>query len=202
MAVVLPHDISTKTIVAADELQEQFEALQAKFNAGISAADLAASAGILLSQLEASYEHIDVVLGVRAGDLTAGWPAAAHLDNVPVPGLTGASPWVAEGLNWMCRDTGDGLGSFNVVWGYHNAAGAWTTVANLTAAPIAMVNATSGANSANAGTVLVAASLPVGAQPRSLALISAVGSATTLAGGVIYDMLRVVVRLRRQISAA
>jgi hypothetical protein len=204
MALSLPHTFASKTIVSGSELDEQFAAVQNKFAAGIASGDLNASAGILLSQIEASYEHMDIMLEYLMDSGAAGWPAAATvLDYKPLYGDNTHTNWVVTGVQWMCNDTGAGTGTFDIDWGYFDdATGAWASVASLFSAAKAIANPTAGANNPNQKEeALASATVPLtfGAQPRMLRLFSnnADGTCMSTAG----DFFRAVVRLRRPISS-
>lgn len=209
MAVTLPNTFASKTTIEGADLDANFTALANKFAAAISSGDLSASAGILLSQLEASIEHMDVNLYLDGTQIAAfpvaapaaGWPASDTMVAVPVIGLTGAATWVATDCYWVCNDTGGGTATFDVVWGEYNAAGAWSTVATVAAATI--TNA-AGANDGNDGVAAMAGggpvTLTVGAGPRSLAIVATGADATTMSAA--SGFFSATVRLRRAISTS
>ena len=196
MAVTLPHTFANKTLVVGSELDEQFVALQAMFAAAIRSADIASDAAILLTQLEASKEHLNVILHVDGTQLGGTWPATGVVAAVPVIGVTGATAWTATDCYWICNDTGDGVATFAVQWGEYNATGAWVNANTIATATMANANANEDANDGTA--TLVSGTMAVDTGPRSLALVgtgTGVGYCTA-----VGTFVTVVVRLKRDLT--
>jgi hypothetical protein len=202
MPISRVHTFANKSVVTGSELDAEFDNIVNQHAAGHTTADLAADAGILLSQMEASIEHFDVVLRTSNGEYGGAWPGGnALMCTVPLVGLTGATAWVVTDIYWACSDTGGGTGTFRVQYGRY-AAGAWAAVGWVCAATT-MTNA-AGADDANAGTVTPTGTtytLAVAATMGMLALVSTGADATTMQGGVT-DHVSVTCRIRRALGTA
>lgn len=189
------------TIVAAD-INTNFTDVSNKFG-NIDNSDIKSGAAIDVDKLSAQYQEKDIVLVVHQAQLAAGWPAASAttpLAVIPIPGSNGDTAWTATDVSWVCTDTGDGAGDFDVRYGEFNSTGVWTNTASVVTT-VSMTNANA-ANDANDGKALEggSVSLPFATTSRGLAIMSSAASATTLAGGT-GKFLAVTVTLRRKISA-
>lgn len=202
MPVTIPNTFFTGEIVDAAELNQNFSVLAGKFNAGINSSDIDPGAGILSTQIANAYSHYDVVLRYGTGSaVPAAWPGAnTRVDMASIPGVTGDVEWTVTRASWLCTDTGDGLGSFNLVWGEFTAGGVWSTITTLLAAPQVMANAAA-AQDSNDGFCTLAAvgTLAFGAGPRHLALVSTAAGVGLLTAAT--DFIRVTCRIRRTLAA-
>lgn len=215
MPVPLPHTFATKTILSGTELDENFTALANKFNGGIVASDVSATAGFTTASMSASYQKMVVGLVVTDTDIAAGgWPAPAAvtpivpLASVQVNGLNTEDSWRAVSYSWVCTDTGDGLAQFSLQWGYYatadNPAGAAPGNWNNVATPIAVGTIANGgvANGIwqGSGNCAAGANMPFqAARQCMLRLVSVTASATTLTTAPSFFSLSVM--LSRQIQA-
>lgn len=208
MPVVLPHDFTTKTIVSGTEVQEEFNAVRS-YTTSIPAADLAG--GILLSQLEARYEHLLVSCWVNdfmLGAGGAGWPAAAawgSLACIPLPGANGDVAWQVASGSWVCTDTGAGTAQFNIGWCYAAAGGGWVQDMAILNAAQTITNAAA-ANDNNDGTLTISAAAIAGLafsanSPHCIRFypVGAAEAGTLSAAG---SVLGISLLLRRPISAS
>jgi hypothetical protein len=191
-------------VVPLSTLNSWFSLIQNKFGA-IDDNDIATGASINIDKLQYQYQEMLVSLTIKRQDLAAGWPAGSAstpLVAVPIPGTNGDPDWTATDVFWVCTDTGDGLGQFDVRYGYFNNA-VWSNTASVITGTV-MGNPAAGANQPNGGSALEGGSVAITltANPSYLALMSANVSATTLAGGAQYDFLTVSVILRRKIKGA
>lgn len=116
------------------QIEENFTDVVSKFSAGITTADLSASAGITNAQLANS--HYEVVLNMTASaDM---WTAAEDDDIVAVAGLpedVDGTSYTIVAANYLYRGhvTAATSGAeFNVEWGYFNA-GTWTMTSQIVA---------------------------------------------------------------------
>jgi hypothetical protein len=196
--IVLPHNLVTETVASSTSVQENDDAIVAVVNGNLTNENIAAGAAIALSKVAASYQRMVIAL-----QWSATWPAAGVvMDAVPVFGTTGETAWTAEGIYWVCSDTGAGGRQFTVQWGYYNAAGVWTNAGSITTATT-LANSALGANSPNQGVATLAGGGTVSfpdAQPRQLAIVATNGvEATTL--DAVGSFLTVMVSLKRQITA-
>jgi hypothetical protein len=196
MSLTYPHDFSGATSISGAELQQQFDAVANKFGA-LTAGDLSPQASILTSQLEASFEHMDIALQTSYSmNESAAWPASGVLAAVPV--VNRGLDWVVSDIDWICSDTGDGAGAFRVQWAEF-AAGAYSSIGNVCAATT-MANAAA-ANDSNSGMVTPSGTttLAQGSGARFLALIAtAAGVGVMSAAG---EYVTVTCRLKRRISS-
>lgn len=174
--------------------------LEAKFNAGITTADLSASAGIINAQLANSIYEFEVCLKAHAGQ----WAAASAgnlLDAAAIPGTTGDGTYTLQAYSWLCTDCGAQTGLFRVEWGYYDASGTWTVVStpinNVTLTANSAVNDTAGAGGSTLSTALTLGTsfAAAGTGPRFLALVMDTDDATAF--DAEPDFLAVTIRLKR-----
>jgi hypothetical protein len=192
------HTFANKTVIAGADLDDEFDALRDMFAAALATGDLSAAAGILLTQLEASKEHIDVALTVDGtGVGGGGWPASGPLTAVPVPEVSGTD-WTVTHVYWICNDTGLGTGTFRVDWGEYDALGAWSQVQSVATGTLSNADANNDGNDgvATLGTVALEQDTTV----RSLGLIGVGAQADTISAATGF--VCVVVRIRRDISSS
>jgi len=189
------HTFAAKTIVDGAELDQEFDNIIAHHTAGHTSEDLAASAGVLDTQLAAKYEHMLVQFHVTAVDLdpalASGWPATTLVAAQSLPDVTGSTPWTATHLCWMCSAIGGGVGTFQIYWGTYAqvSAGAGTAIGGLQT-----INATSGSET-------MTTALAVGAAIQALGLY-AVGADAAAVDTVATNFLNVAVRIRRPLATS
>jgi len=200
-------------VIAGADLDDEFDAIVGKFSAAIANGDISGSAGILLSQLEASKEHMDVVLNVTSTCVigAGGWadysgPPPIPFCIIPVPVISQTPAWEVSHVYWVCNNTGTGTGTFRIDWGEVDtggAAGVWSQVSSVATGTLtnAVANGDLNAGTATLGTTTLTQSTGV----RSLALIATGADATTMDNttqGANEEFLSVTVRIRRDISAS
>jgi len=196
MPLTYPHDFSGMTSITGAQLQAQFDAVSALIGS-LTAGDLSASAGILLSQLEASYEHIAIPLRTSFDWYGAAWPGGPLvMDEVTLPFVTGDTPFAVTHISYSCNDTGTDTGKFRVEYGSYST-GAWVQT-GWVCADTGIVGA-AGNNTTVCGLIAAPYSLAVAAAPRTLRLISTAADAGCMDS--TGDTVSVTVFAKRQISA-
>lgn len=189
-------------VVPLSTLNTYFSLIQAKFG-NIDDSDIKTGANVNIDKLQYQYQEMLVQLTVPAAMFAGGWPAASAttpLIAVPLPGTSGDPSWTATDVYWMCNDTGDGLGQFDVRYGYFNNS-TWSNLASVVTGK-AISNPAAGANLPNNASVLENGSvaLAFNANPNMLAIMSAVVSATTISAAGSFFSASVI--LRRKIKGA
>ena len=103
------------TVIDPAAMNANFNAIAAKFNAGIVAADVNAAAGIGLSQLAASRQSRDLTIRITPQQLPGlTWPGTTTLvAAVPFFDDT-AGVWTATRVTWYCSNYGGKAGVFQV----------------------------------------------------------------------------------------
>ena len=208
MSLDLPHTTLSTTFVST-ESDDNFAAVEDKFDGGITNADVSADAGISVSKIATIYQEVWLELCWHQGLAVGGanWSAVAvgaatPLDFVALPG-SDTDVWICTDVSWLCTDTGTVKGQFDVRFGAYNGAGVWANAGSIvTAVDMPVVGAGNVGNQgrayeedASSGTTITQ-----GATVRGLALMSAAQGTAVMDGG--SDFLKVMVALRRGCLAA
>jgi hypothetical protein len=198
MAVLTYSSLSTDYATAQAEIEQNFSDLSSR---QINAADLA-DQSITSDKLTARYQEMMIMLGVRAADLAAGWPATTLLDAFALPGSAGDQAWTVTDIQWVCTDVGDGTGTGTIEYGYFDAAGTWQTLSTLDTFTLALATGGAGTDSTNSLVEVSGGSTEVapGSEVRSIALVSGTANANTLS--LAGSALRIGLRLTRPLQVA
>jgi len=186
------YTVSLSNPIIKSEIETRFANIQNKFG-NIINEDISSDAGIALSKLSASYQELCITIAADE------WGAAnAIIAATPLPGSNGDTAWVVTDIQWICTDSGNGAGTFDVVWGEYDAAGTWTTTTTVASA-IALSNANSVADTANDARGLEggSVSLAFATGARSLAIRVNAAGANILTATTGFLVVSVI--LRRQI---
>jgi len=133
--------------IVKNELDNLFDDVIDGLFGNITGIDFRENAGIEIKKLAGSFQ--EMVITIDADE----WGAAnAIIAATPLPGSGGDMNWVATDAQWICTDTGDGTGTFNIVYGAYNSSGTWVTATTIASA-VALPNA-AGADDANDGRAL------------------------------------------------
>lgn len=189
------------------QIEANFTDVTAKFNAGITTADISSTAGITNAQLANSIYEVVVNLTCGAEGWQAGTAAGDLLALAAIPGTSGSDgTYTGIAYSWACTDCGAQTGQFRVEWGYFDATGVWTVVSTPIAATtltaLSATNETPGAGGATFTTAFTLATDFTAANqgPRFFALVMATDDATAMstAGGAIHpSILTVTLKLKR-----
>ena len=98
------------------EVEQNFSDVESWANGGIGNDNISANAGIALTKLAASKEHI--ALQFVNIDLTAAASATVPRALIPVPGLSTDAAWTVDRIEWTINDYGAGTADFRVGYGY------------------------------------------------------------------------------------
>lgn len=214
----VPITFTAGTAIAPADVNTNFSGLASYINGGLTKDNLSASAGILASQLAASYEHMNLVIevavisDVQPGPVTVlstnrgltpwtGWPATTYVGYVPLYGTTGdtGGDWTVTEVDWHCNDTGAGTGTWALYHcGYTGNPAAFTVIG--AAVSSGTLSNGTGASTFNSVAVTgLSRALTKQAYPTMLALYANAADATALSA--VGGFLTMSIGLRRTIAA-
>jgi hypothetical protein len=198
------------TTFDSTEVDANFADVRTTVNGNLTTGNMSASAGITVGQLANSYQEVWLTLRFSAVTFGA-WPAAPAdptaptftelIDYVPLPGSDADTAWVATDVSWVCNDSGNVVGSFDVRYGAYDGAGVMAGAGSITTGDtITAVDADKGSQgrALEGGSVTLTQSSTV----RGIYLVSA-GQGTNVMDDTAApgSWLTVTVALRRQIQA-
>lgn len=180
------------------EIEENFTDVVNKFSAGITTADLSASAGILNAQLANSYYEFLVKFQIRMTDETTAPAGEELVDYVPLPNLATDGPYTIVACDYYISDRGDAGNTTVTIASGTVASGAFDTTADTV-----HVNAQTIASGTDGqdvvGTFTVADStIPASANNRVLRMIVTLATNALTAAG---DTLVVTMKLKKQLRS-
>jgi hypothetical protein len=176
-----------------DEIETNFEDVQAKFGSGITNADIASGAAIDVDKLSAQYQEAHIPLEVNGAQLAAGWPAAGtFLAAYPVPGSNGDASWEVSDISQVCTDIGAGTAQYKIAI-YERTAASWSPLVGNVATGITLAHSSKILEN---GSVAV----PFSTNVRVL-VIETTSAADATALSAAAELLSVGIVLRRKIQA-
>lgn len=210
MAIV-PNTLTTGSVVDAADLNENFQAIEAVVEGGLTEDNISASARFPNSNLANNDFLVVVPLQFNGGTLdgaTASWVATDNYvqtsTQIPYDSTAGVETFTVLGIDISYRCTyGGNSPNFSVEWG-HFSAGAWSVAAGSGGTGVVLVSPYSlaGATGVATGPVsmtLANTSISTNAsQPRMLAIVHD-GTDTGFTGA--GDFLSVTIKLKRELRS-
>ena len=196
MALTLTNTLNGKTTIVAQDIDDNFADITAKFNGGIGDADVDTNAAIQSSKLSENQFHIYVPLSVHYEGAAIGWPGSNTVVALAaLPGPSGV--WNVDEIIWACTNTGDAAGAFRIHFGdaaeVEGLSGTWICLATT-------ISNRSGADDYNSATVTPSEStITLASGDEMFALVGTTASAATM--DLAHDNFNATVRLSRQITS-
>lgn len=170
MAFTVSNSFTAGNVIAAADINENFDDVEALLNGGLTTDNLSSSAGVTNAQLATSKYELCIPLTISS----TAWAASTNADYlaaVSLPGVTADQTYTVTNVNYVITDSGTTSPTFKVVWA-EVTGGAFdvqSTFVNTTAA-----GADGNTIEAGTWTVVTAASANVlslaATKPRFLAL--------------------------------
>ena len=179
------------------QIEANFSDVTNKFSAGITTADLSATAALTNAQLANSYFEDTIKLQIRMTDAATALSALQLVDYYPLPNLSTDGPYTIVSCDYYSTDIGAIANMTVSIASGTVAAGAFSaTTTHVSAQTIAFGTD----NNDAVGSFTVAdAGIPASDNNRVMRLIVTLGNADILS--TIGDTLVVVMKLKRQLRA-
>ncbi len=192
MAFDVTNTFAAGAVVAAADVNENFDDVVAKINGGLTTANLSASAGILNAQLANS--HYEMFVRFTIGMFDGAAPTALQLvDYFPLPGLVADGSYTIEDCDYYITDRGATANTTITIDSGLVTAGAFVqTTVHVNAQTIAFGT---DAQDVNASFTVAQAVIPASANNRVLRMTVTLGNPDIIS--VIGDKVVVVLKLRR-----
>lgn len=203
---ILPNDLTASTVIAASEIQENDEALEAVLDGGITQLNMDSSTRIPNGYLANNDFTFNIQLRFRQTPTTSSWLVGStgvvqDTAALPYDSTEGVATYTILSAHVSYRHTDATLPDFQIDWGYLDANGAWqqttSIVASTAISDTDTVTATIGALQATL--TLANSSVSTSAsQERVFALRNATTDAWATTAG---DFLSITLKIKRELRS-